>query len=189
MSVIEERYREIVAAVDAEFARNREFHGDRIHCRPGCTECCHQSFPITEIEAAVISQGMQNLDAQVRASLEDRARAYIEESLLGRTRLPCPALERGVCSIYDLRPLMCHKFGMPLYNPEKPDRVFACELNFKDGEEIKDPNLIQIQTGIHRTWKLLQIDYSASNQRVDNGHLTVAHAILLASGPQKEPPQ
>ena len=188
MPVIEERYREIVAAVDAEFVRNRELHGDRIHCRPGCTDCCHQSFPITEIEATVISQGMQTLDAQLRASLEDRARAYIEACLLGRTHLPCPALEEGVCSIYDFRPLMCHKFGMPLYNPEKPDRVFACELNFKDGEEIKDPELIQIQSGIHRNWKLLQMDYSASNQHVDSGRLTVAHAILLASS-QLPPPR
>jgi len=178
--VIEERYQEIVAAVDAEFARNRELHGDKIRCKPGCTECCHQIFPITEIEAAVISRGLQALDAQARAALEQRARVYIEERLLRGTKIPCPALEQGVCSLYSFRPLMCHKFGMPLYNPEKPDRILACELNFKDGEEIEDRQLIQIQTGIHQEWKQLQADYDASSERKHDAHLTVAHAILLA---------
>ena len=94
------------------------------------------------------------------------------------TRLACPALDQGVCSIYEYRPLMCHKFGMPLYNPEKPDRIFACELNFQDGEEIDDPKLVQIQTVIHQAWKELQSDYSAEGGYRDRRPLTVARAIL-----------
>jgi len=178
--VIEDRYREIVAAVDAEFTRNRELHGDRIHCRAGCCDCCYHIFPISEIEAAEIAKGMQGLAADVRESIEGRAREYVEDRLLRGTRLPCPALEQGVCSIYEFRPLMCHKFGMPLYNPDRPDRIFACELNFKDGEEIDDPNLIQIQTGIHDAWRKLQADYNTSHGNSGSARLTVAHAILNA---------
>jgi hypothetical protein len=178
--VIEERYRAIITAVDAEFSRNRELHGDRIHCRPGCTDCCHHIFPITEIEAAEIAKGLQLLDPQARDSIEARAHEYVEARLTRGAKLPCPALEQGVCSIYDFRPLMCHKFGMPLYNPDKPDRIFACELNFGDGEEVDDPRLIQIQTGIHQDWKQLQTEYNKSHGRGGSAHLTVAHAILLA---------
>ena len=94
------------------------------------------------------------------------------------TRLPCPALLDGVCIIYDFRPLMCHKFGMPLYNPDKPDQIFACELNFKNGEEIEDGKLIQIQTSIHRAWKELQSDYNQADGYRDSKPLTVARAIL-----------
>ena len=50
--MIEERYREIIAAVDLETARNRALHGRKLHCRPGCDECCHHIFSITPIEAA-----------------------------------------------------------------------------------------------------------------------------------------
>jgi Fe-S-cluster containining protein len=178
--VIEERYREIVAAVDSEFARNRDLHSEKIHCRPGCTDCCYHIFPITEIEAAQISEGLQRLEPQNRGAIESRAREYVEARLLRGARLPCPALDHGVCSIYEFRPLMCHKFGMPLYNPDKPDRIFACELNFKDGEEIQDPQLIQIQTGIHQTWKELQADYKQLHRTSENTPLTVAHAILYA---------
>jgi Fe-S-cluster containining protein len=177
---IDERHREIVAAVDAEFARNRDLYGERVRCRPGCTDCCHHIFPITEIEAVQVSKGMQQLEAPLRQSIEARAREYVKERLLRGARLPCPALDHGVCAIYPFRPLMCHKFGMPLYNPDKPDRIFACELNFKDGEEIGDPKLIQIQTRIHQDWKQLQADYKESHPSAGSGRLTVAHAILLS---------
>ena len=178
-AVSEERYREIVAAVDSEFARSRDLHGDKIHCRPGCTDCCYHIFSITEIEAAQISRGIRRLEPDVRESIEGRAREYIQSSL-HEARLPCPALDQGVCSIYEFRPLMCHKFGMPLYNPDKPDRIFACELNFKAGEEIEDPKLIQIQTGIDQAWKQLQAEYNDSHESRKGAPLTVAHAILRA---------
>ena len=179
--VIEERYREIVAAVDAEFARNRELHGSKIHCQPGCTECCHHIFSIAEIEAAEIAKGVARLAPESRMVIEGRARDYIERTLIRGERLPCPALEQGVCSIYEYRPLMCHKFGMPLFNPEKPGRISACELNFEDGEEINDPQLVQIQSRIHREWVQLQVECAQSPGRAGQRQLTVAHAILRAS--------
>ncbi len=180
--VIEERYREIVASLDVEFARNRALHGDKMHCRPGCDRCCHHIFSITEIEAAEIAKGLARLSPELQAAIWTRARDYVDRALIRGDRLPCPALEQGVCSIYEHRPLMCHKFGMPLYNPEKPGRIFACELNFNNGEAIDDPQLIQIQTRIHEAWTQLQADYNAL-QDAPPGRLTVAHAILRAKIP------
>lgn len=173
-----DRYLRIVAAVDAEFARNRELHGGRIRCSAGCSDCCYHVFSIRGIEADWISKALAQMELDVRRGLETRAREYLRERLVPATRLPCPALVDGVCSIYEFRPLMCHRFGMPLYNPDKPGRIFACELNFGDGEEIRDPQLISIQTGIHREWKDLQAAYDASHSRVSDDPLTVAHAIL-----------
>ena len=67
---------------------------------------------------------------------------------------------------------------MPLCNPDKPGRVFACELNFKDGDEISDSHLIQIQTGIHERWKQVQADYNDAGGMRDPKPFTVARAIL-----------
>src|SRR5688572_12340422 len=124
--MLEQRYLDVVAAVDAEFERNRTLHGDRIHCRAGCTDCCHHLFQITEIEAAYIAKGVRSLDPLTRSSLETKAREYLDSYRdLGdrgaRTgaRLACPALHEGACSIYEFRPLICHRFGMPIYNPDK----------------------------------------------------------------------
>lgn len=188
------RFLEICNAVDQEFARNRSLYGERIQCRPGCYDCCGQLFQITELEAACISRGFKGLDPAVRERLAARARPYLEErgklvAARGEpeawgslppvgTRLPCPALEDGVCRIYEFRPLICRKFGIPLYNPDKPDRVFACELNFQDGEAIDDPQLVQIQTGIHEQWRQVQRDYNDAGKRRDPEPITVARAIL-----------
>ena len=116
---------------------------------------------------------MEGLEPGAREAMKARAREYIEAGLLRGARLPCPALVDGACSIYERRPVLCHAFGMPLYDPDKPERIMACELNFREGEEIEDPQLVQIQTGIQREWKAL---------RAAGGRMTVAHAVLGGEG-------
>ena len=163
----EPRYLTIIASVEAEFQRNRELHGERIRCRAGCSDCCSQLFRISGLEAAHIAEGMRQVDPELRDRLRERATEYLA-ALPGLppagARLPCPALVDGLCSIYEFRPLICRRFGMPIFNPDKPDRIFACELNFRDGEEIEDPHLIRIQTGIHEHWKQLKSEHAAGGE-------------------------
>ena len=189
-----EQYAEVCAGYEAEFARNRELHGERIQCRSGCDACCSQLFQITEIEAAVVSEGLRSLESALRERIETRARAYLPERarLVAEhgliegwgslppegTRLACPALEDGACQIYEHRPLICRKFGIPLWNPDRPGRVHACELNFREGEEIVDGQLIQIQTALHKDWKATQGSYNVAGGVRDPQPITVARAIL-----------
>jgi Fe-S-cluster containining protein len=191
---LHQRYSAISNEVEEEFARNRRLHGGRIQCRPGCTDCCHQLFQITEIEAASISRAVTTLPGDLQARLRERAREYLtrrtqlvaatgEPEAWGSlpppgTRLLCPALEDGACQIYASRPLICRKFGMPLFNPDRPGRVFACELNFREGDEIEDAQLIQIQTGIHQRWKQLQGAYNAMGLPRETEPISVARAIV-----------
>jgi Fe-S-cluster containining protein len=179
--MLEQRYRELVAAVDAEFARNRQLHGARIQCRPGCSDCCHHVFSISGLEAAQIGRGVQTLDPGRRKIVQERARDYVASPPVIGARVPCPALMDGACSIYEFRPLMCHRFGMPIYNPDKPDRILACELNFRSGEEIQDPDLIRIQTSIHHSWKQVQVEFNESHAPGIPKTLSIAEAILLTS--------
>ncbi len=188
------QYRQVERGYDREFARNRALHGSRIRCGPGCDDCCHQLFQITELEAARISECVAGMEGDRREALQRRARAYLvkREELMGSgagaeswgalappgSRLACPALEDGVCGIYEHRPLMCRKFGIPLWNPDRPGRVYACQLNFRDGEEIEDGELIQIQTGLHKAWKEVQATYNRAGGRRDSSPATVARAIV-----------
>jgi len=190
-----ERYEAVCGQVAGEFERNQALYGERIHCRRGCSRCCHQLFQITELEAAVISRAVSEMPEAEREELRARARDYLprREEILGRhgmveawgrlpaegTRLACPALsDDGACRIYHHRPLICRKYGIPLYNPQKPGLVFACELNFQPGEEIEDSQLVQIQTGIYEAWKAVQQDYNQAGGRRDDSPLTVARAIV-----------
>lgn len=194
MAIDSQQYQAVCDGYQEEFERNRRLHGNRIQCRPGCSDCCHQLFQITEIEAAVISKGVADLPHTQREPLRKKAADYLEQRRLlvsatgepeswgslptSGSRLACPALIDGECSIYELRPVMCRKFGIPLWNPDRPGRVYACELNFKEGEEIVDPDLIQIQTVLHQQWKQLQADYNHQGGYRSSEPLTIAKAIL-----------
>ncbi len=187
------KYLEICDEVEREFRRAKRLHGDRIHCGPGCSDCCGQLFQITEVEAAYISRGFRKLDAARQARLREKAEEYLRRRQELRTasgepeswgalppagtRLPCPALEDGLCTIYEYRPLVCRRFGMPIYNPDS-GRLSACELNFKDGEEIHDGQLIQIQTSIHGRWKAVQGAYNDAGGYRDPEPITVARALV-----------
>jgi Fe-S-cluster containining protein len=92
--------------------------------------------------------------------------------------MACPALEDGACQIYEHRPLICRKYGIPLYNPQKPDRVFACELNFQPGEEILDEQLVQIHTKLFNDATEVQAEYNRQGGRRDTKPINVARAIL-----------
>ncbi|MGH9404967.1 MAG: YkgJ family cysteine cluster protein [Terriglobia bacterium] len=187
-------YLSMAADWDAEFSRSRALHGGRVHCREGCCDCCSQMFPITELEAAYISHAVKQLPEPRREELKSRAVLYLskrEELFASRSvpdawgalpppglRLPCPALEDGACSIYEHRPMICRKYGIPLYNPQKPGQIFACELNFKPGEEILDSELVQIHTELSNRWAAVQADYNERGGRRDPKPLTVARAIV-----------
>ena len=188
-----QRYLDVAREVGQEFTRARRLHGKRIHCRRGCTDCCHHIFQISETEAAYVSAGFGGLADRQREKLSENAKAYLRsrDTIMqehgyieawgnlprAETRLACPALVDGLCSIYDHRPLICRKFGVPLHYPDKPGRIFACELNFSPGEAIEDGKLVQIQTGTAERWSGLQHDYDRAGGLRHEFPITVAHAI------------
>lgn len=191
---ITDEYAEIAAATSREFQRNRRRYGRKIRCAAGCTDCCHHLFSITEIEAAEISRAVKRLPADVRPVVIQQAKLYEparREIMLRHgyiqargnlpspeTRLACPALVEGRCAIYDTRPLICRKYGMPIVDATQPGRTFACELNFRRGEAIADSQLVTIQTGINERWSTLQRQYDQAGGRRAELPISVARAIM-----------
>jgi uncharacterized protein len=178
---------------EAEFGRVREAFGDRMQCRRGCSMCCSQMFSISALEAAVIASAVAALPDEHQDRLRGRARAYVdratalglgeaggsEESLTPRTgvRLPCPALEDDACGIYGARPLICRKWGMPLFDPSKPDRLLACELNFQSGESVDAGRLVARQTALLERWVTVK-EEAAGALPAPARTYTIAEAIL-----------
>jgi Fe-S-cluster containining protein len=180
----------VAALADAEFARGARLHGARIQCRAGCSSCCGQLFRITEPEAVRIGRFVAQLDAATREQMRASAREYLRRraEFLGAetwdsplpqgAHLPCPALgAQGECRIYEARPVICRKFGVPIYNPEKPQNVMACELNFRPGEPIEDDELVERQTNLFRAQQQLQADWNAAGGARSEKPLCVASAL------------
>jgi len=62
---------------------------------------------------------------------------------MGRHHIPCPGLVDDACSTYGNRPILARKYGISLWNPNKPNVLQACELNFTDGEVMKVEGLVE----------------------------------------------
>ena len=200
-------YARVVERVEAEFALAVERYRDHVapngkkglQCARGCSSCCYQLFNISLLEAAAISRHVKSFSREMQQRLRQHAREYqparkelfaqragdlglvqIEGKLpVAGLRLACPALEGDACSIYPARPLICRKFGMPIYSPKVPNRLGACELNFADGEVIDDTGeVVRRQTAIHEEWQRVQkkVEEVAG---IDIPGLTVADALVV----------
>jgi hypothetical protein len=109
----------------------------QVRCGPGCSDCCHQTFSVSAIEGALLREGLAALPASDRAEIRERAAAWQPDR-----RDPCPVLGAdGRCRLYDHRPRICRKYGIPLWHPDRPPEVRCCPLNFRDMADI-DPGLI-----------------------------------------------
>jgi Fe-S-cluster containining protein len=100
-------------------------------CKAGCDHCCHQPVGLTPPEALAIAAHLRQTLAreqlvEVAARLAQRARETRGLSSAERFSpdQPCPFLERGKCSIYEVRPLACR--GMNSLDAEE------CKTRLRD---------------------------------------------------------
>ncbi|HKV10610.1 MAG TPA: YkgJ family cysteine cluster protein [Thermoanaerobaculia bacterium] len=154
LAVVEEAMSEAVHRAATE-------SGSWLACRPGCTECCHGTFPVNRLDARRLRQGLAELAAQE----PERARAVAAraDAQIPRLRegfpgdpetgifldddeaaepyftrhgaLPCPVLdpETGCCDLYAWRPLTCRTFGPPVQIGESA--LPPCHLCFQGASD------------------------------------------------------
>jgi len=147
----------LLQIVDAALAEAARKSGGWLVCRPGCYECCIGPFPISQLDAGRLRDGLVELerhDASRARRVRQRARNYLarlgldfpgdpvtgvlEEGDEAEERFatmadeePCPALdpEAGTCDLYEARPMTCRVFGPPVRSGA--DAVGVCELCFR----------------------------------------------------------
>ncbi|MEO8209029.1 MAG: YkgJ family cysteine cluster protein [bacterium] len=189
-SYLNKKYIDITNLIQNEFERNVSKYGDKIKCRKGCSKCCSQIFKITFVDSFVIKKYMNSLSIEERNYLKEKAKKYLgeinselfkNEDFFSKPKLPCPALnENGECMIYEARPVICRRFGPPIYDYKNPVKIFACDLNFEEGEEIVDTELIPNQTFIGKEWDKLKTEFNTLSDVSENASTTIAEAIYDA---------
>ena len=161
---LESADRRLLQVVDEAMAEAAARAGDRLACRPGCTECCHGPFPINGLDARRLRRGLAELaarDPDRAAAVVERAQAQIPLLAPGfpgdpqtgvladgeeadpyferHGALPCPVLDptTGRCDLYAWRPLSCRTFGPPVRIGESD--LPPCRLCFQgsSAEEIE----------------------------------------------------
>ncbi len=155
---------QLVQIVDAALADAARKSGPWLVCRPGCTQCCIGPFPISQLDAARLRKGLEQLDASdpARAArVRDRAQdsvARLAPSFPGNPSTgilaedeqsqerfagfaddePCPALDpaTGMCDLYAARPMTCRTFGPPVRSgPE--GGLGVCELCYHGASDAE----------------------------------------------------
>ncbi len=116
--------------------------GKSISCQKGCSACCAQLVPISEIEAREIARLINRLPKARRRIIISRFKAGREKlqqaglwrqlanpRTLGKHDLTvfgmryfdvqvfCPFLEGGACSIHEVRPIACREY-LVISDPE-----------------------------------------------------------------------
>src|SRR5271167_4641650 len=145
----------LVQIVDAALANAARRSGQWLACHPGCTQCCIGVFPINQLDARRLQEGLTELAerAPERADrVRQRAReavsrlaknfpgnpisGILDESDEAEERFaefandePCPVLDpaTGLCELYEARPMTCRVFGPPV---RSEDGLGVCELCF-----------------------------------------------------------
>lgn len=110
-------------------------HGVEISCKKGCGACCRQPVPVSQAEARMLAQVVEDMPEPRRSEVKARFDAALErlrdsglferavnfqnfgtEERLAMVReyfnlgIPCPFLEQESCSIYADRPLICREY-------------------------------------------------------------------------------
>jgi Fe-S-cluster containining protein len=156
------RDRELVQIVDAALADAARRSGNRLACRPGCTQCCIGVFPINQLDAHRLREGLTELAQRApeqAGRVRERARKAVsrlakdfpgdpisglldegeetEERFAGFANdEPCPALDpaTGLCELYEARPMTCRVFGPPV---RSEDGLGVCELCFQGATDAE----------------------------------------------------
>lgn len=85
-----------------------------IHCKKGCSYCCHQAVFANSYELHYLGNFIQNhLDSfgiqQIKkeAAAKNKATSKLGEKSVLNYKSPCPLLKDGTCSVYTARPMAC----------------------------------------------------------------------------------
>lgn len=75
----------------------------RMHCRQGCSWCCHQALGVHVLDAVNLAGALPGpaFDYQVSGRSRDELR---------RDFRPCPVLHQGACAAYGSRPVICRAY-------------------------------------------------------------------------------
>lgn len=142
------RLRVHLALIDRDVAPVVERYAAHIQCKAGCGDCCHQTFRVSALEGALLREGLGTVPPGIAATIRERARAYRPDR-----RMPCPALDDGSrCLLYQWRPRLCRKYGIPLWHPDRPDEVRTCSLNFRGVADIDAGLILDPQAEWARDW-------------------------------------
>lgn len=126
-----EAYYELIEYVDKKIKKLEKIHSDNLVCKKKCSSCCLDTS-VLPIEFFSILNMLKQKN-------------IVPEEENGN----CIFLKKDLCTIYEMRPLICRTHGLPLAYGEDEDplkrNISFCELNFtKEVPEFGPDNVLDM---------------------------------------------
>lgn len=96
-------------------------------CRNGCSHCCNMGVSVHLFEARAISKATGR-------RYDGKAAPVSGENISKYSGVPCPFLDAGRCTIYEVRPLACRTY----FNMS--DTVEICDIVSQPGQSVPTLN-------------------------------------------------
>jgi uncharacterized protein len=179
-----DRYRQLVARVEAFGDAVRQRYPGQVTCQAGCDGCCYQQFTIFPVEAYHLRQTVMALSPQERQGVWQHLQQQETPWWLVDQPQPCALLDNGRCRLYAGRPLICRMHGYPLYSRmiERPDggQRDCCPLNFPAVPlSTMAPQAVYNLDLVHHTLAAINHLF-AQEGAVPDQRVTIRHAALQA---------
>ncbi|OMG56602.1 hypothetical protein BJN45_03025 [Azonexus hydrophilus] len=107
-------------------------------CRRGCDQCCHMSTPIFQHEA----QRLAAASGRKISVVPYRPHKEVLDKGLKFYGSPCPFLDQGQCSVYEVRPMICRVHHSLNSNSSECDT--SVPLQQKTGVGMYNPDFLEL---------------------------------------------
>jgi len=126
--------------IDETISTHFSTHKKQPPCKKGCSSCCSQFFEISEVEYAIIDDGLHSLSPEAQSRIKMKSQvlvdlfadtwstfyddyfsdstnqlhdeAYYQRPERFEVNMPCVFLsDDGACEIYETRPMVCRTTG------------------------------------------------------------------------------
>jgi Fe-S-cluster containining protein len=110
---MEQLYQAIDQLIDS-LALMAQKQDQPIHCKKGCSYCCHQAVFANSYELHYLGNFIQKQfdstgirQIKEKAGAKNEVTSNLDEKSVLNHKSPCPLLKDGTCSVYTARPMAC----------------------------------------------------------------------------------
>ena len=140
-----DRYHRYLEIIDYKLKHMFEEQAPFIKCKIGCAYCCKEGeYPMSELEFVNLMLYYNTLDGNLRGAINENISDLLASN---RQKLyECPFLIKGVCSVYQARPIICRTFGLICIRENKPNAIPFCidlGLNYANAADTGTHTLVR----------------------------------------------